>query len=241
MCDIKYCLSFDCADRTLGVCLIGFLPLEDISNRIEVVNDETTYKAYHYHNLLNDILHVKECWLFDLLPEGNVRNTDDSVRLSRLKAALCSIKLTIASLGIKLDEIHVEYQMGQNDLTRLISPAIIYEFCGPDNNIKALVGPCVSVETQATVPKVVVIMPSGKNSIHFKPELAYGVFAAKYKTTKTANKHHTAENFKYFLRMQNALVISKKINYLDINHSVINHVADAFMQSVYKIMHEDWA
>lgn len=249
MSDIKYCLSFDCADKTLGICLIGFLPTEEISNRLEIINDETIYKEYYKSKLIHEMLFVKQVWLFNLLPDAKVRETEDYIRLSRLKSALDQIKFHISEMNIVVDEIHIEYQMGQNDLSRLISSAIIYEFCGSDPAIQTVIGPSSKIPTTSTSmtkfisPKISIIMPSGKNSICFNNHLAYSVFAAKYKTNKTANKHHTAENFKYFLKIQNAtdlLQDDKKIN-ISANHTEINHIADAFMQSVYKIITTDWA
>lgn len=238
MCDVKHCLSFDCADKTLGVCLIGFIPKEDVINRIEIIRDMTVENPHYTSRLVSDILSVKQYWLFNLLPEAKVRETDDHIRLGRLKAAINSIKTTVQSMNIRIDEVHVEYQMGQNDLSRLISAAIIYEFSTPDNNIQTIIGPTSAPVHQTPQIQIFTIFPSSKNSICFHPNLAYSTFAAKYKTTTTANKHHTTENFKYFLTLQNS---NKKIELGTGKHSEINHIADAFMQSMYKIMTNDWA
>lgn len=229
MSDIKYCLSFDCADKTLGICLIGFLSKKSILDRIEKGDIKNT---------IDDILSIKQFWLFNLLPEAKVRETDDHTRLSKLKSAILSVKSTIEEMNIKINEVHIEYQMGPNDLSRLIYAAIIYEFCSPDDNIQTIIGPAKSSSDESTAIDIFTIFPSAKNSICFHPSLAYGVFAAKYKTNTTANKHHTAENFKYFLKINECS--EKNINQTQMKHAEINHIADAFMQSVYKISTTYW-
>jgi len=255
MSDIRYLLSFDCADKTLGICCIGWLPKDHIEERLECIRSDLAANSApaDMAKLVGDMLFVKNMWLFNLLPDSVVRDTDDAVRLGRLKAALGKVRSFINSAGIKVSNIIVEYQMGQNDLSRLISAAIIYEFCDEDNGIQMNIcgggeasgtGAGVSANASAKVhansqanSHIKVVMPAAKNSFHFHQSLSYGVFAAKYKTNKTANKHHTAENFKYFLQLQNSNSRCKKINF-DYKHAEINHISDAFMQAVYWIFNQ---
>ena len=241
--DFKYCLSFDCADKTLGVCLIGFMDNCDILNNFGICPDASSKDSpinfFIKNNMLHDVVFVRECWLFNLLPEMKVRDATDFLRLSRLKTALSLIKLTLDEMKISIDEMHIEYQMGANDLSRLISSAIIYEFTSSDHNIETIIGKSMNVPAIAG-PAISVVMPSGKNSIEFSEQLSYGVFIEKSTTKTTANKHHTAENFKYFLSMQEAKSRHKKITLGKYTHSEINHVADAFMQSIYKFCKNNW-
>lgn len=258
MTDIKHILSFDCADKTLGVCLIGWLNKECISERLECVlsEDRPEYKTYYLNKLSSELIVVEKMWLFNLLPDSIVRDTEDAIRLGRLKFALMTIRRFLIESKININNVIVEYQMGQNDLSRLISAAIIYEFCTEDPNIKINIGDSGSIgkinigdsrsigdvdekKTNNSINNsIIVIMPGAKNSFYFHPSLSYGNFAAKYKTNKTANKHHTSENFKHFLQLQNNSCSPYKFD-TKINHSEINHIADAFMQAVYWII-EQW-
>lgn len=239
--EFKYCLSFDCADKTLGVCLIGFMNAADILNNFGICQDagskESPIKFFTNNGIFNNVVFVRECWLFNLLPETKVRGTDDSLRLGRLKTALSSIKKTLDEMKISIAELHIEYQMG--DLCRLISAAIIYEFTASDKNIETIIGPKIDVPEIAG-PKIVVVMPACKNSIEICDELGYRVFIERPTTRTTANKHHTAENFKYFLRMQDTRSTYKKISLGKCKHSEINHIADAFMQSMYILCQHHW-
>lgn len=237
MSDIRYCLSFDCADKTLGVCLLGYLPMDEINNRMEVIKDEEHYKMYYINQLTSDMLFIKQCWLFDLLPDAKVRETADYERLGRLKYALQIIKKYINST-IHLHEVDVEFQMGQNDLSRLISAAIIYEFCDAIRDINVIIGyndQPQQPECNSSV-EISVIMPAAKNSFHFHRDLSYGQIATKHKSNKTINKHHTDENMKYFIALYNACCCTeKKINIIG-RYTATNHISDAFMQSVSRII-----
>lgn len=240
---VKHILSFDCADKTLGVCLLGYLPEETILEHMEFIMSENNQqkKASLITQLTNAILTVKSVWLFDLIPGLNVRATEDSVRLGRLKYALRSIRTILDTASISIDQIIIEYQMGQNDLSRLISAAITYEFVDMDAGIHVNIGhQCNQKNTNTNdvnAKNIIQIGPSFKNSFHFAQHLAYSEFASKYKTSKTANKHHTAENFKYFLGLQSINNPAFAFNLKD-KHSEINHIADAFMQAVYWVLHK---
>lgn len=236
---LKHVLSFDCADKTLGVCLVAYLPSEIISENIELIQSASFDKqAVQTMDLVKNILSIRTYWLFNLLPDAIVRDTEDSVRLSRLKYALKSIRKILDRASIKIDKIIVEYQMGQNDLSRLISSAIQYEFVDVDSKIQVTIGQIDDEKKDLFEPcnvksiDCISIGPAHKNSFSFAQNLSYGVFAAKYKTTTTANKHHTAENFKYFLELQG-------FNLKGL-HKEINHIADAFMQAVYWIIHNEF-
>jgi len=249
----KHILSFDCADKTLGVCLLSYLPSDIINEHVSLIESERDSKQRlsQIAQLVTSILTVKSAWLFDLVPGLVVRDTEDAIRLSRLKYALKSIRKVLDDAHIKLDRIIIEYQMGQNDLSRLISPAIVYEFVDADSNIKINIGhlPTNEVRNGLTqhddkktidVPSqnIVMIGPAFKNSFHFAKHLAYSTYASKYQTNKTANKHHTSENFKYFLALQSINNPRYAFNLKD-KHSEINHVADAFMQAVYWIFNNE--
>ena len=242
MADIKHVLSFDCADKTLGICLIGYLTKDVINERLECLKDETEEeKPIYIKQIINDIITVKNMWLFDLLKEEKVRDTDDFVRLGRLKHALNCVK---EEIKVPIDNIVIEYQMGQNDLSRLISSAIVYEFCNPDSNINVVIGNNKTnnnkTNTINTINNhIVIIGPAFKNSFYFHENLSYANIAhnggKKYKTNKTVNKHHTSENFKYFLELQSKNNNKHKFDQ-KIKHGDINHIADAFMQAVYCII-----
>ena len=243
---VKHVLSFDCADKTLGICLLSYLPSEIINEHVSIIENELNIqnKTKQTIQLINNILTVKGVWLFDLLPGLVVRDTEDAIRLSRLKYALKSVRKIIESAHIKLNRIIIEYQMGANDLSRLISSAINYEFVDCDPNIKINMGylPNGSIIDPQTdnlsASNFLSIGPSFKNSFHFASYLSYSTFAAKYRTTTTANKHHTAENFKYWLELQ-AIANPQYAFNLKTKHSEINHVADAFMQAVYWIVNNE--
>jgi hypothetical protein len=236
--DIKYILSFDCADKTLGICLLGWIPKEYINERLECL--KASNNLSEMANLINDMLFVKEHWHFNLIPNLVVRDTEDGIRLGRLKAAMLNVRKYLTLNNIKVSNIIVEHQMKQNDLSRLISAAIIYEFCDEDQNIIVNIGasyvkssPDKNINTH-----IKVIQPCAKNSLHFHPTLSYGNIGIKYKSSKTTNKHHTAENYKYFIQLQNATDVYKKIKADHIKHGDINHISDAFMQAVYWILEQ---
>lgn len=243
----SYILSFDCADKTLGVCIIGFSPKDIIGENLDMINDATVYKEYYQLKTAHDMLFMKEMWLFNLLPDETVRGTSDALRLSRLKAALNIIKKYISSSNIKIDNVLVEYQMVQNDLSRLISAAIIYEFASPDSHI---INELSTSELYESTPigidtNIAVVMPAGKNAFHFHQSLSYSNIAIRYATNTSANKRHTSENFKMFLKTQSktAKLLGLKALIFDtekITQKKINHIADAFMQAVYWIITTQW-
>jgi hypothetical protein len=217
-------LSFDCADKTLGVALLEYD--EEWKVKLEPYNKPLPSKikkseALAYVDGIAPLLkpiRIKGWWVVDLVPEGKSSDASLEVKLARLKYFLSSIP--------SADLIIVEYQMGLNTKSRNIMSGIIEYYTNPDPNI--VVTGSSDITGGSCSPKNVVVVGTGlKNSHSFADHLDYSHFAAKYKTSYAANKNHCLSNMLYWMELwePDQLPLFKSLKKKD-------DVAEAMMQAI---------
>jgi hypothetical protein len=212
-------LSFDCADKTLGICEIE---VDDFyEDKLEDVKLDKEGQEKLSEILCNHVILVN-AWIVDILPDQKVREVSSTMRLGRLKKILFDLP--------KPDVVIVEHQMSKNDLSRSIQDGIVsfYQPMLSGANITALKIPNKSSHINKLFPKVYILKPTWKNTISFSKELEYCEFTKKYKTQKSINKRHAYENMMFFLK-----TFKQELN---VNYTKGNHIADAFMQAYYWIV-----
>lgn len=212
-----YYLSIDVANKSLAISFLKYNKInkEQIVNGLnDLNNDSIKLQIANLLNInynLNNIINYHICEVIDLLPNKKVKNTNILERSKALKNYLTLLQIRLNNL-IELNNINkiillIEAQPSFNDKSRATFNQIIYEF---SNN---------------SIYKIKVMNAMYKNCIFFNKDLKHYYFIQKYSNNYTANKNHTKENFKYFLKefnMLDKLKNIKKKNYDDI--------ADSFMQ-----------
>lgn len=119
-------LSFDCANRSLAVCLIT-VPNNDPHNIAGTANTR---------DIKNRSAEIHTADVFDLTG-GRCVDTVERTRL--LKDCLTAVDEKNKYFGFHVDKVLVEYQMPANDKSRCVSQQIVYHYSG--NVDVSLVGP----------------------------------------------------------------------------------------------------
>ena len=134
--------------------------------------------------------------------------------------------------------ILIEHQFKSSSSSRIIENMILYHYSTnqPIDNISIDNFYCNEINYKKKIlnkkksfPNIYtkIIGPSLKNKYEFYIKLRYSEFVEKYSTLKAANKNHTKENFKYYLKNKNkikCLLKFKKNN--------IDDIADSFMMII---------
>lgn len=163
----------------------------------------------------NDKMVINYLDVVDLIPNQKVKETTTIMRTSKLHAYLHNldniiIKNTYSNNCIFL----IEYQMGPNDKSRVISSQIMYHFTKYTNN---------------TNNQIYLVGPSLKNKIVIGNDNSlYANFLEKYQTNYTANKNHSKYNFLQLLKYLKKEDLTKNIlakNLDDIADSVLMSLA----------------
>lgn len=105
-------------------------------------------------------------------------------------------------------EVHYEFQMNQNDKSRMITSFLRYHYAG-------------------TCP-VHKIPGTYKNMIAFTPALDHRLYLARFESQYRANKEHSADSFRYLAR-----VWGVRIDHIP--HAVHKDAGDAVMQAWYRL------
>ena len=240
-------LSFDCAIKNLGICLIEFdnywYNKVNVILKSDILNIDKLKKI---DIVLSNIINIKWINVIDLIPDKRITDHVDKTYL--LKSMLLSVDKTLSKYG-NIDIVLVEYQMAPNDKCRAISAQIVYHYSGYGgidvnlkksskkssikSSIKSLNKHSITY-ANAMYPmeyidiskkEVYVVGPSLKNKFDLCIDGRYCNFAMKYSTNYKANKEHAVFNFKYFLN------IMKKADILDNINNKISDIADAFMMT----------
>lgn len=149
----------------------------------------------------------------DLIPDKKLKDTNILERTNNLRKYLNEIDKKISELNIseKNLDILIEYQMGPNDKSRVISAQLLYHF------------------SKYSTANIELVGPSLKNSLFFKnnEESHYSKFLEKYSTNYSANKAHS----KYlFLELLKNIGKSDIIN--DIKKKNIDDISDSVLMSI---------
>lgn len=149
----------------------------------------------------------------DLIPDKKLKDTNILERTNNLRDYLNDIDKKISELNIPIKnlDILIEYQMGPNDKSRVISSQLLYHFSKYSSANIELVG------------------PSLKNSIFFKnnEESHYSKFLEKYSTNYSANKAHSKYLFLELLKN-----IGKNEIISNIKKKNIDDIADSVLMSI---------
>lgn len=166
-------LSFDCANRSLAVCLL------DINTGIvgQLYDGIKQFDINTMMDITDDYIKIHIFNVYDLT---NGKNTDTVMKASLLKKCLGTLDDIISSIN-GVDQVLIEYQMPSNDKSRCVSQQILYHYV--DKAPVCIVGPTL------------------KNKVVFSTldKLSHGFFISKYASNYTANKNHTKANLLYWL------------------------------------------
>lgn len=234
-----FIIGIDVATKSLAISIIKYKSNKIVQEEMNLAIEN--YKSYKktfinnkscknpdesLNNLLKKYQELLECTnsllcpieiLFvdvkDLIPDKKLKDTNILERTNNLRDYLNDIDKKISELNIPIKnlDILIEYQMGPNDKSRVISSQLLYHFSKYSSANIELVG------------------PSLKNSIFFKnnEESHYSKFLEKYSTNYSANKAHSKYLFLELLKN-----IGKNEIISNIKKKNIDDIADSVLMSI---------
>ena len=133
--------GFDCATENLGICVVDYDEQwrEKTSQIIILLNNlystassltkkqfmiETIDILKKINNMLDGIISIKWFNCIDLIPGNKIEDVSVLERTRRLKYMLCAMDKQLD----KPDLVLIEYQMGPNDIARMVSAQISYHY-----------------------------------------------------------------------------------------------------------------
>lgn len=247
-------LSFDCAERTLGICLMEI-------NKSLITRDDILHGQNKIKQSLDCLINYNTDKLTTML---STPHADGGKSLREFVAAIVAIKQAVAALQTlitrALQSVVVEFA-NVYDLSPEGGGALRMEeiarrlrmlLDGFHANVGAVDG--ATIEAQPTIVGmggagkvnlraihmqayityyyanlgcwVKSVSPKAKNNIYFALGLDYDTLRATHKgDNKKIRKLHASKNFEYYLR-----ITGQYARAADISNALINHAADAFMQ-----------
>ena len=233
-------LSFDCANKSLGVSYFQY-DLNSSVSLIKLCNNYYDMLNIEYDvnsSILNNIkrlklkLKTKELiskyikFLIELnklldsvidiryLDVINLLNDRKTKNVNIIDRSVClKTKLLYIDSLLNISNqttVVIEYQMNCNDKSRTIYNQLIYHYS------------CINKFI------VKVIAPAFKNKIYFSEELKHNKFIQIYRSNYIANKKHTSANFIYFMN-----VFDKSELISHIKKKNIDDISDSFIQALY--------
>ena len=181
-------LSFDCALKSLGVCLVAV---------------DTLFFKNTLPQMEKKVEKCIELKYIDVINVSDIKKTSRVEQIRKLKKVLQHIDEITPEIDLTL----VEYQLPINSSSRGVSEQIVFHY----------VDKC----------RVELVGPSIKNKVHVAKHLTYTHFINKYSSRYVANKNHTKENLKYWVKIFNQ---EKLIEHIPKKN--IDDAADAFMQVI---------
>jgi hypothetical protein len=221
-------ISFDSAIKNMGFCYVEYdeeweTKLQILSDKIEPSLDKKDFMKEclallkEIDKVLSNALVVKYLDVFDTGSAS--KGHQQSLEIAH---GLADILLYIDGIIQNPDCILIEYQMLQNDKSRIMSNQIIYHYINKtahsstEGKTKSLIAGNISNDRQH---KIHIVGCSLKNSIALYKGGSHQNFVSKY-SNYTANKNHTKSNFKRFAELFDVKVPKTK---------KIDDMADAFM------------
>lgn len=233
-------LSFDCANKSLGVSYFQY-DLNSSVSLIKLCNNYYDMLNIEYDvnsSILNNIkrlklkLKTKELiskyikFLIELnklldsvidiryLDVINLLDDRKTKNVNIIDRSVClKTKLLYVDSLLNISNqttVVIEYQMNCNDKSRTIYNQLIYHYS------------CINKFI------VKVIAPAFKNKIYFSEELKHNKFLQIYRSNYIANKKHTSANFIYFMN-----VFDKSELISHIKKKNIDDLSDSFIQALY--------
>jgi len=233
-------LSFDCAVENMGVCLINHnenyrdelkaaaVSLTGLLSAVDEYELETflqllTDYLTEIDRVLNSVFAIEWFNVINLIPGKKIKEVPIVERTRRLKQLLNELDRNLPAPDVVL----IEYQMKLNDISRLQSSQIMYHYVDEsDSDIKYAVGGfSFSGVSLVSKPRVVELVGASlKNVYCFSADGEYSNFIVKY-VNYTANKKHTAYNFKHYLDVFGGGDVLVGVK------NKINDISDAFMMA----------
>ena len=226
-------IGFDCADKSLGVCVVDVNPVllrrhSEILVQLREMKTKNT-GAGEFDQILEDLDEIysdaiKLIYLniFDTIPGKKVKNTNTTQRVAGLKGILYYLDKKFSP-----DIVLIEFQMRVNAKSNSVCSCLLYhysstaEFSGSSTCQELSL---TDIEPIVFPHELHVVGASVKNTIYFSEEGRYTHFIKKYSTNYAANKAHSRFNLHQWLKIHNQLDMLqgiKKANWDD--------VGDAFM------------
>lgn len=210
-----FCLSFDCANKSLAVGLYKIdndlvKSIRDIINRYKLCQSDTE-KVGGMKSDIDSLINIIYIDVLYLIPDKKVKDSSILDRTRGLKEKLVSInKIIEDEVHLSNDEkikVFIEYQMNVNDKSRTIYNQLIYEYI------------------DETKYEIIIMKPHLKNTIYLSEELKYCDILKNYNSVYRCNKQHSKLNFLHFIEvfgLQDKIKHIKKKN--------LDDIADTFMQ-----------
>jgi hypothetical protein len=188
--------------------------------------------------MVDNILVIKFFNVVDLIPGRKVEEVSVLDRTRLLKTVLMTIDKQFSTP----DQILIEYQMGPNDIARMISSQIAYHYTEVTNiEFKCKVSksiidtncityavkhfPLNAIDFNPSSNSIHLISPMLKNAYHIATDGAYENFIVKSSNT-VANKKHTLYNFSHYIK----IMMANGNELLDNIPNKANDISDSFMQ-----------
>lgn len=237
-------LSFDCAERTLGICLANITKISLTRDILMLKYHKIKQSVSCLINFINNKFSISSDAEFDTQVDKILAEIADLRDV--VERAIKSVKVEFAHvydlspegggvlrmeeiarrLKTLLDEFHKSRPI-PDGVTIEAQPTIVGMGGAGKVNLRAIHMQAYITYYYANWNKwVKTVSPKAKNNIYFANGLDYDTLRA---TTKGENKKirklHTSKNFEYYLQISD-----QAIKMRDIKGGMLNHTADAFMQ-----------
>jgi hypothetical protein len=230
--------SFDCGSVNMGVCVIEYnnlSNLSDLSNLLKQINmfkknmnkkninlNELKNILKNTSNFLDNIIKILYIDLVRLIDK--VDKDNKKIVSNRLKYYLETLEYNFP----KPDKVLIESQFLTSSLSCLISHQIQYHYSKYDNNINLLnKNYILKLKTlEENNLEVIIVGPSLKNSIDFDKNNSYANIQLSSFSNYQVNKKHSIKQFLYLINLFNQNDCIKNFN------KKLADIADAYMMTI---------
>lgn len=209
-------LSIDATTHNLAIVVMEYNPCWRTDFQTLCKNFQQTYQKAtdnktdickkfidDMQTMTKQALSIKYINHIQLTPGQKIDETTVLKKTERLKFVMQEFMLWVEEHNIKIDKVLIEFQMGPNNTTVIMSSQLLYIFASPDSDIIYNFDNVCHKKTEYMPSIVELIGPSLKNKIQFTEALAYRIFVEKYNKKYLANKAHAVASFKYYLETFN--------------------------------------
>ena len=231
-------IGFDCADKSLGVCVVDVNPVllrrhteilvqlramaAHKCKAVQGVDGDLDQILEDLDEIYSDAVKVIYLNIFDTIPGKKVKNTNTARRVAGLKGILFHLDKKFSP-----DIVLIEFQMRVNAKSNSVCSCLLYHYSSTAEFAGSSASQALSqtdIEPIEFPHELHVVGASVKNTIHFSEAGRYAHFIKKYSTNYAANKAHCKFNMHRWLEIHDQLDMLrgiKKKNWDDIG--------DAFM------------
>lgn len=215
----KYFLSYDCANKSLGIIFFSFnFSYKDEIKTIIQSDISKIEKLVKIHQILKHTIDIFYLDVIDICPNMKITELDIIQRSNLFKIALNKINVVVKNVidneHVNHINVYIERQPVFNIKSMVISSQLIYEYANNDRF------------------KIKLMYPMLKNQIYLHEDLKHSSFISNTNNGYKANKNHTKANFLHFIEK---FKLKNKISH--IKNKNLDDIADAFMQVLTDIRH----